>query len=204
VTRAVDQGLPVDAARIASLVGQALASGQLDVKRAQGELAVTAGQIRLNNARAAGHGADLALTGALDLTLGTVDSRLILTGIDQTANAKPDIFLALRGPIASPDRTIDVSAFTGWLTLRSVERQSKKLESIEASPPVQPMEPAAPINPPPQPEQVAPAPAPKPARPAPPPARTGQAPPAAQTGQAPPLPPPLNIIPNNPAASVRP
>ena len=37
----------------------------------------------------------------------------------------------MRGPLLAPKRTIDVSGFVGWLTLRSVEQQSRKLEAIE-------------------------------------------------------------------------
>jgi large subunit ribosomal protein L24 len=196
VTRAVEQGLPIEASRVASLAGNALASGHLQIKRAEGELAINAGQIRLSNARADGDGADVALTGALDLTIGTLDARLILSGSERSAGGtRPDIFLALRGPLSSPDRTIDVSAFTGWLTLREIERQSKKLESIEATPSVPPMAPAAPIDPPPRPERVAPVTPVTPAKP--------MRLPAARTGQAPPLPPPLNIVPGMPPALVR-
>ena len=51
VTRAVDQGLPIDAARISDVVSKALESGQLAVKRAEGVFAVSAGQIRLEQRR---------------------------------------------------------------------------------------------------------------------------------------------------------
>lgn len=46
--------------------------------------------------------------------------------------------MQLKGPVASPDRNVDVAALTGWLALRAVEQQAKKLEAIErgAVPPV--------------------------------------------------------------------
>ena len=47
VTRAVDQGLAIDAARISDVVSKALDSGQLAVKQAEGTIAVSAGQVRL-------------------------------------------------------------------------------------------------------------------------------------------------------------
>ncbi len=131
VTRAVDQGLPIDAARISDAVGKALDSGQLAVKHADGTLAVSAGQVRLSNATVDGKDAALSLAGILDLTDGSLDARLVLSGSGQAGGARPDIFMALKGPLAAPARSIDVSALTGWLTLRAVENQTRQLREIE-------------------------------------------------------------------------
>ncbi len=135
VTRAVDRGLAVDAARISDVVVKALESGQLAVKHAEGTIAVSAGQVRLANVTAEGKDAGLSLAGNLDLTDGTIDARLVLSGSAQAAGSRPDIFMALRGPLAAPSRSIDVSALTGWLTLRAVENQSKQLRAIESASP---------------------------------------------------------------------
>jgi hypothetical protein len=37
----------------------------------------------------------------------------------------------LKGPIAAPHRTLDVSALAGWLTVRRIDQQAKKLEALE-------------------------------------------------------------------------
>jgi hypothetical protein len=37
----------------------------------------------------------------------------------------------LKGPLASPAQSIDVSALTGWLALRASEFQTRRLESVE-------------------------------------------------------------------------
>jgi uncharacterized protein involved in outer membrane biogenesis len=131
VTRAVDQGLPIDTARISDAVGKALESGQLAVEHADGTLAVSAGQVRLSNATVDGKDAALSLAGILDLTDGSLDARLVLSGSGQAGGARPDIFMALKGPLAAPARSIDVSALTGWLTLRAVENQARQLREIE-------------------------------------------------------------------------
>jgi len=131
VIRAVDQGLPIDAARIATVVGKALDSGQLAVKRAESTIAVSAGQIRLSNIAAESKDASLTLSGNLDLTNDTIDARLVLSGSNEVAGARPDIFIALKGPAAAPLRSIDVAGLTGWLTLRAVEFQAKRLRAIE-------------------------------------------------------------------------
>ena len=207
VTRAVDQGLSIDAARISDIVRKALESGQLAVKRADAGIAVSAGQVRLNDVHVDSQEAALSLAGNVDLTDGTLDARLVLSGSSEAAGARPDIFMALRGPVASPSRTIDVSALTGWLTLRAVEHQAKRLKEIEA---------AQPKIAPPAPETIAPkAPAPESPAPALSPAPSGKrdsnvAPAAivpapkpipannAENGKseiAPPLPPPMVISP---------
>ena len=131
VTRAVDQGLAIDASRISDVVSKALDSGQLAVKRADGTISVSAGQVRLSNVTADGKDAALSLAGNLDLTDGSIDARLILSGSRQAAGTRPDIYMALKGPLAAPARSIDVSALTGWLTLRAVENQAKQLREIE-------------------------------------------------------------------------
>ena len=135
VTRAVDQGMPIDAARISNVVNKALESGRLTVRRAEGIIAVSAGQLRLSNVRADSKGAALSLAGNLDLTDGSIDARLVLSGLGQAAGSRPDIFMALRGPAAAPSRSIDVSALTGWLTLRAIDNQSKQLRDIENAQP---------------------------------------------------------------------
>jgi uncharacterized protein involved in outer membrane biogenesis len=131
VTRAVDQGLAIDAVRISDVVSKALDSGQLAVKHADGTITVSAGQMRLSNVTADSKDAALSLAGNLDLTDGSLDARLKLSGSGQAAGARPDIFMALKGPVAAPARSIDVSALTGWLTLRAIENQSKQIRDIE-------------------------------------------------------------------------
>jgi len=137
VTSALDQGLAIDATRISDLVSKALNSGPLVVKHADGTLAVSAGQVRLRNVTVDSNDAALSLAGNLDLTDGFIDARLVLSGPNQASaanpNNSPDIFMSLTGPAAAPSAHIDVSTLIGWLTLRAVENQSKRLRAIEGA-----------------------------------------------------------------------
>src|SRR6202044_2606275 len=45
----------------------------------------------------------------------------------------PELTVAVRGPLAAPERTLDLSGLVGWLTLRVTEQQTRRLESIEAN-----------------------------------------------------------------------
>jgi large subunit ribosomal protein L24 len=204
VTRAVDQGLPIDNTRIADIVRRALESGQLSVKQAQGALAIATGQVRLGSVSAESKDATVALSGNLDLIDGTIDARLVLSGVSDAASVRPDIFMAFGGTLAQPARTIDVSALTGWLTLRSVENQAKRLRAIEQAAPKMEtkMETKTEINAPPA--GHAPPLSPPPRPPATPMALP-TVDPAASREQAPALPPPLDVRPYpGPARSTRP
>jgi uncharacterized protein involved in outer membrane biogenesis len=131
VTRAVDTGVPIEPARVTDIVGKALDSGGLKVKQAEGALSIAAGQVRLARVKAASEDADLEASGTLDLTDGRLDSRLILSGAASASGMRPDIYMALSGPLAEPQRSVDVAALTGWLTLRAVELQAQKVKALE-------------------------------------------------------------------------
>jgi AsmA-like C-terminal region len=136
VIRAVDRGSTVDAAKIRDMMEAALNAGRLQAPRIDGAFSMIAGQARWGNVIAQGEGGDLAVTGTVDLSEWVLDARLTLSGRagnDPSASGRPDVFIALKGPIAAPKRTLDVSALTGWLTLRVVERQSKQIETLEAA-----------------------------------------------------------------------
>jgi uncharacterized protein involved in outer membrane biogenesis len=131
VTRAVDQGLAIEPARISDLVGKSLDRGQLSLKRAESNIAVNSGQIRVSDLSMDSKDATLSVAGTLDLTDGSIGARLALSGSTESAGARPSIFIALKGPLMAPTRSVDVTALTGWLTLRAVENQTKRLRAIE-------------------------------------------------------------------------
>ena len=193
VTRAVDQGVSLDNDRVATIVTRALDSGRLTVKRGELTYSVSAGQLRLTKSQVDSAAADLTVAGNVDLTDGLVDARLVLSGHDRESGSRPDIFMALRGPAPEPSRSVDVSALTGWLTLRAVENQAKRLKALEAA---QPKPAPAPPSPPaaaPSSPQIPQASAPVPTPPPPPAPPAPRAPP--KTEMAPALPAPLDIKP---------
>ena len=168
VTRAVDQGLAIEQGRIADVVRKSIAGGQLPVRRAESSLVVSTGQIRLSKPVVDSQDAALSVAGSLDVIDGAVDARLVLSGQGEAAGARPDIFIALKGAIPDVSNSIDVSALTGWLTLRAVENQTKQLRAIEQAPPRSPVRPAPKVN------QAPPLPAPTDIKPAPKPRSVGQ------------------------------
>jgi AsmA-like protein len=174
VTRAVDQGLAIEQGRIVDVVRKSIGSGRLTVRRAESALTVSAGQIRLSKPVVDSKDAVLSIAGAFDLTDGLVDARLVLSGQSEASGARPDIFVALKGPPPDVSSNIDVSALTGWLTLRAVENQTKRLRAIELTPPQPAAKPAPKTN------SAPPLPAPTDIKPAPKPRSVGR--PAASVG----------------------
>ena len=180
--QAVDQGLPVETSRLRERMELALASGVLAVPRTEGAVTISAGQLRGNGAMSGEHGGELSVNGRVDLTDGDMDARLLLArAITSTGsvNAPPGIVVTLKGPIGAPLRSIDVAAFAGWLALRAVDQQTKKIDLLEGREasvpdkpdPVAPAEeghrPVAPRAAPPAAPRVAPAAAPRAAPPLP-------------------------------------
>jgi large subunit ribosomal protein L24 len=210
VIRAVDQGLPIDAVRIRDRMDAALASGVLAVPLAEGAITIEAGQARLSGTTVRAQRADVAVSGGINLAEGALDARLTLSGAGgpgAPANTRPEVLVALKGPLDAPKRTVDVAALASWLALRAVEQQSKKLDVLEGrEPAVTPARPAINANTQPTPG----APAAQPAAPGAAPGEPGAAPsvptqpasapkpkPAAPAAEqrAPPLPPPIDIRP---------
>jgi uncharacterized protein involved in outer membrane biogenesis len=213
VTRAVDQGLPIDAARIRDRADAALTRGGLGIALAEGAITISDGQVRLNNPTVRAQRADLTAGGTVNLAEGALDARLTLFGAGAGAptDTRPEIGIVLKGPIETPKRTVDVAALASWLALRAVEQQSKKLDVLEGRTPASSVQPAAvktnadpaapkppspakPKPPAPAAEGVQPLPAPIDIRPAPTPraprAQPAVTPPAPTQAQRPPPAPP--------------
>lgn len=208
VMRAADRGLPLEPGKIRDAVAPWLDTGPLEIAHADGVIAIAGGQVRLPTMIARAKGADISASGNLDLVNSTLDARIALSGPAVPPAGRPEIVVSLRGPLSGPKRNIDVASLAGWLALRAVDQQSKKLEAIErgrgavrAAPPSIPETDVIPDQPAPDRDIVLPRPR---VRLPDPPQK-----PAAALERAAPLPPPIEIGPppgfrRPPAAPTRP
>ena len=118
-------------------VNAALGSGRLVVPQGDAAATITSGKINVANVTLrAQDGSALALAGALDLGTAAIDARVTLSGEPPPhalIRARPELAIALNGPLAAPARSLDISALTGWLALRAAELQTRRLESLEAN-----------------------------------------------------------------------
>jgi uncharacterized protein involved in outer membrane biogenesis len=135
--RTTDQGGSVDAAKVRSAVTAVMDRGRLAVLKGSADLTMAGEQLRVSNATLQlQDGAELLFSGSLDLGKGAVDARLTLAGrpaANPLPGAKPELSVTLKGPLAAPERTLDVSSLLGWLTLRSTELQTRRLQSLETN-----------------------------------------------------------------------
>ena len=135
VIRSVDGGLPIEPKPVGDRLDAALAAGALAIPRAQGTFTVAGGAARLVDILRS-QGANLALSADVDLGAQSIDATLTLTGPEGLGPAdigRPEIAVALQGPAAAPKRTLDVAAFTNWLSLRAIAENAKRLEAAEAA-----------------------------------------------------------------------
>jgi uncharacterized protein involved in outer membrane biogenesis len=133
--RAADQANAIDPVKIQAAVKAALGNGRLVIAQGDAPVTITGGKVSVANVTL--HGTDntaLGVAATFDLGTGAVDARLSLSA-DPPPHAligkRPELAMVLKGPLASPVQSIDVSALTGWLALRASEFQMRRLESIE-------------------------------------------------------------------------
>lgn len=138
--RAGESAKPIDDASLAKIVEPALGTGpfavdsvQVPINLADGRLRVAPTTLQTSNARA-------VISGGYDIPVGQADIRATLTMTGAGPGLPPEIRIFAVGP---PDRlthTVDLSALSSWLTVKRIERETKKLQSLEqeARPPVLP------------------------------------------------------------------
>jgi uncharacterized protein involved in outer membrane biogenesis len=132
---AVDEGLPAQAEKVRTLFEQRLGEAPLQTADISGSLSLAGGVLRLATATTHGGAIGLALSGSVDLADLTARADIILTPPapgDGLGGPAPAIQISESGPFDALARKVDVSALTAWLTVRSAEREAKKLEALEA------------------------------------------------------------------------
>ena len=131
---AAERGVPLDAIRIGDVVRSALDAGKLHIPVATGTIAIRAGRVVLGPLTAPAEGADAAISSDYGLNEDALDLRFGLTGApraDAPDGQRPQISIALKGPLDAPRRNVDVAALIRWLALRGVELEAKRLEAAE-------------------------------------------------------------------------
>src|SRR5262249_19149192 len=132
--RAAERGVSLDGVRIGDIVRTALDDGRLNLPDAAGTVAIAGGRFTLAPLVAPAQGADVGITGTYDLAADALDARFDLTGAPRPNGPngqRPALSVALKGSLDAPRRSEDVSALVSWLTLRSLEQESNRLEAAE-------------------------------------------------------------------------
>lgn len=220
--RASDGGQVSDDNRLRQLVEPALSAAPIAVASAQIPFTIRDGRLRVGATPLEAKNARAIVSGGYDIPADQADIRASLTPImTGLSGAPPEIQLFAAGPPDKLNRTVDVAPLSSWLAVRTIDRETRRLDAIERGEP--PPATAA------LPTLVSPDPAPEPSRSdvplpdrdprrAPPPKpkavptpRAPQAAPAAPnpplaSQQVAPLPPPIDVrpAPGPPPAKPRP
>lgn len=125
----VEAGLALDAGRVAAALNKELAAADFHLPQALAGFTISGGVLRTGALEAQSDGVRLGGGASVDLRRRTLDADLTLQPARPGA---PQIGVALDGPISSPSRRIDATAFTGWLSVRAVERETARIEAMEA------------------------------------------------------------------------
>ncbi|OKO74690.1 membrane protein [Bradyrhizobium sp. NAS80.1] len=134
--RASDSGQITDDNRLRQLVEPALLAGHIAVASAQipftfrdGRLRVGATPLEAKNARA-------IVSGGYDIPADQADIRASLTPImTGLSGAPPEIQLFAAGPPDRLTRTIDLAPLSSWLAVRTIDRETRRLDAIERGEP---------------------------------------------------------------------
>lgn len=125
----VEAGLALEAPKIAGALENELGAADLDLARAATAFTVSGGVARAGSIDDGGGPTRLGGAIALDLTKLTLDANFLLGPRRDDA---PQLGVSFEGPLAAPKRRIDATALTGWLSVRAVERETRRIEAMEA------------------------------------------------------------------------
>ena len=140
--RASDSSQLTDDARLRQLVDPVLAAGALQVASAQIPFSIRDGRLRVGATTLEAADARAIISGGYDFPADQVDIRASLASTAANApSGLPEIQLFAVGPPDSLNRSIDVAALSSWLAVRTIDRETRRLDSIERGMP-QPPEPA--------------------------------------------------------------
>lgn len=125
----IEQGLPLEAPKIANALDALIGRADFTAPRLGAPFTISGGVLRSGAIVDEGAAARLGGAVAIDLSRLTLDAALSLG--PRRADA-PQLGVAFQGPLAAPRRRLDATALTSWLSVRAVERETKRIEAMEA------------------------------------------------------------------------
>jgi len=134
--RASDNGQATDDIRLRQIVEPVLSAGALSVGSAQIPFNIRDGRIRISAITLDAEGARAIVSGGYDVPADQADIRASLASTAAgSATSRPEIQLFAVGSPDALDRTVDVAALSSWLAVRAIDRETRRLDSIERGDP---------------------------------------------------------------------
>jgi len=134
--RASDGGQVADDNRLRQLVEPALAAAPIAVASAQIPFTIRDGRLRVGATPLEARNARAIVSGGYDIPADQADIRASLTPImTGLSGAPPEIQLFAAGPPDRLNRTIDLAPLSSWLAVRTIDRETRRLDAIERGEP---------------------------------------------------------------------
>jgi AsmA-like C-terminal region len=141
--RASDNGQATDDAKLRQIVEPILSAGSLPIAAAQIPFTIRDGRLRVDATTLDAEGARAILSGGYDTAADQVDIRASLASTTiGSPSSRPEIHLFVAGSPDSLSRNVDVAALSSWLAVRAIDRETRRLDSLERGEPSAP-QPAA-------------------------------------------------------------
>jgi large subunit ribosomal protein L24 len=130
--RASDNGTATDDVKLRQIVEPVLSGGVLSVASAQIPFNIRDGALRVGATTLDAEGARAIVSGGYDMSADQTDIRAALTSTAAgSATSRPEIQVYAVGSPDALDRTVDVAALSSWLAVRAIDRETRRLDSIE-------------------------------------------------------------------------
>ncbi|MEK9278127.1 AsmA family protein [Bradyrhizobium sp. ISRA442] len=134
--RASDGGQVTDDNRLRQLVEPALSAGPIAVASAQIPFTIRDGRLRVGATTLEAKNARAIVSGGYDIPADQADIRASLTPIMiGLSGAPPEIQLFAAGPPDKLSRTVDLAPLSSWLAVRTIDRETRRLDAIERGEP---------------------------------------------------------------------
>jgi large subunit ribosomal protein L24 len=130
--RASDNGQATDDIKLRQIVEPALSAGGLAVASAQIPFNIKDGRLRIGAITLDAEGARVVVSGGYDMSADQTDVRAVLTSTTAgSTTGRPEIQIFAVGSPDALDRIVDVAALSSWLAVRAIDRETRRLDSIE-------------------------------------------------------------------------
>ena len=136
--RASDGGQATDDARLRQIVEPVLSAGALQVTSAQIPFTIRDGRLRVDATTLEATGARAIVSGGYDIPADQADIRANLTSTAVGSDSsRPEIQLFAAGSPDTLRSNVDVASLSSWLAVRAIDRETRRLDSIERGEPFQ-------------------------------------------------------------------
>jgi large subunit ribosomal protein L24 len=130
--KASDAGQAVDDMRLRQLVDPVLSAGALPVAPAQIPFTISDGRLRVAATTLDAGSVHATVSGGYDIPADQADIRAVLALAENgPATDHPEIQIFAAGSPDRLNRTVDVSALSSWLAVRAIDRETRRLDSLE-------------------------------------------------------------------------